>query len=83
MKKLLEARFAWAVVIILFVGLVYLSNWASFRADLTAEKRFTVSPATKKVLNEIDSTVTIQVFLTGDLPSDYRKLNQAVQDLLA
>ena len=30
----------------------------------------------------LDSTVTITVFLTGDLPSDYRKLNQAAQDLL-
>lgn len=82
MKKLLEAKFAWAIVVILFIGLVYLSNWFSFRADLTAEKRFTISSATKKVLNEIDSTVTIQVFLTGDLPADYRKLNQSVQDLL-
>lgn len=83
MKRLLEAKFAWAIVVVIFVGLVYLSNWLFFRADLTAEKRFTVSTATKKVLNEIDSTVTIQVFLTGDLPADYRKLNQAVQDLLS
>ena len=33
-------------------------------------------------MNALDSTVTVQVFLTGDLPADYRKLNQAVQDLL-
>jgi gliding-associated putative ABC transporter substrate-binding component GldG len=82
MKKLLEGKMGWAIVVLLFIGSVYLSNLFSFRADLTAEKRFTVSAATKKVLNELDSTVTVQVFLTGDLPADYRKLNQAVQDLL-
>ncbi len=82
MKKLLEGRIGWAIAVILFIGLVYTSNLFTFRADLTAEKRFTVSAATKKVLNALDSTVTVQVFLTGDLPADYRKLNQAVQDLL-
>lgn len=82
MKKLLDGSMGWSLVVLLFIGLVYLTNLFSFRADLTAEKRFTVSNATKKVLGDIDSTITIQVFLTGDLPADYRKLNQAVQDLL-
>jgi gliding-associated putative ABC transporter substrate-binding component GldG len=83
MKKLLDNKFSWAIVVVLFIGLVYLSNWFFFRADLTAEKRFTLSAATKKVLTEIDTTLSIQVFLTGELPADYRKLNQAVQDLLS
>lgn len=83
MKKLVEHRFAWIAAAGLFILLVYVSNWFPFRADLTAEKRFTVTNATKKILSELDSTVTISVFLTGDLPADYRKLNQSVQDLLS
>jgi len=83
MKKFLDGRWGWAMIVLLFIGLIYCTNLFSFRADLTAEKRFTVSNATKKVLADIDSTITIQVFLTGDLPADYRKLNQAVQDLLS
>lgn len=83
MKKLFEGKFGWVLATILLIGLIYFSNWFTLRADLTAEKRFTITNATKKILNDLDSTVTIQIFLTGDLPADYRKLNQSVQDLLS
>ncbi len=82
MKKILQNKYAWVLFTACFIALVYLANLVSFRADLTAEKRFSLSPSTHQVLEGLDSTVTITVFLTGDLPSDYRKLNQAVQDLL-
>ncbi len=82
MKKLFKYRFAWLGFTALFICLVYLSNWFPIRVDLTAEKRFSLSNPTKQILNEIDSNILITVFLTGDLPADYRKLNQAVQDLL-
>ena len=82
MRKLLQQKYAWAIFTALFITLVYLSNLVSLRADLTAEKRFSLSTATHDILQGIDSTITIKVFLTGDLPSDYRKLNQATQDLL-
>ncbi len=83
MRKIFEGRFGWLLATMLLIGLIYFSNWFPLRADLTAEKRFTITNATKKILNDLDSTITIQVFLTGDLPADYRKLNQSVQDLLA
>lgn len=82
MKKIIQQKYAWVFFTACFIALVYLANLVSFRADLTAEKRFSLSPSTHQVLEGLDSTVTITVFLTGDLPADYRKLNQAVQDLL-
>ncbi len=82
MKKLFQHKYAWAIFTALFITLVYLSNLVSIRADLTAEKRFSLSTSTHQILEGLDSTVSITVFLTGDLPSDYRKLNQATQDLL-
>ncbi|MCX6336070.1 MAG: gliding motility-associated ABC transporter substrate-binding protein GldG [Bacteroidetes bacterium] len=82
MKKLFNHKFAWLGLLGLFVCIVIASNYYPYRLDLTAEKRFSVSTATKKILTELDSTVNITVFLTGDLPADYRKLNQATQDLL-
>lgn len=82
MKKIIQQKYAWVFFTTCFISLVYLANLVSFRADLTAEKRFSLSPSTHQVLEGLDSTVTITVFLTGDLPADYRKLNQAVQDLL-
>ena len=68
---------------LLFVGAVYLSNNMRYRIDLTAEKRFSISDSTKALLENVDSAITIKLFLTGDLPADYKKLSIATQDLLS
>jgi len=82
MNKLLKYKYWWVAAVILFAAVIYLCNNLRYRIDLTAEKRFTVSNATKKMLDNVDSTVTIKLFLTGDLPADYRKLSNATQDLI-
>ncbi len=66
----------------IFLLVIYLSTLFTIRFDLTAEKRFSLTQATRTLLKSIDSTITIQVFLTGDLPSDYKKLRIATNDLL-
>lgn len=65
-----------------FVALVYLSTQFFYRVDLTAEKRYSVTPATRTLLQDMDSVITVKVFLTGDLPADYKKLSIATRDLL-
>jgi ABC-2 type transport system permease protein len=82
MQKLWQHKYGIWVLAALFVALVFLSSLASFRLDLTAEKRHSVTTATKTLLKNLDSVVTIQVFLAGDLPADYKKLSQATRDLL-
>jgi len=66
----------------LFVAVIYLSTLFFYRIDLTAEKRYSLTTATKTLLKDVDSTITIQVFLTGELPADYKKLSIATKDLL-
>jgi gliding-associated putative ABC transporter substrate-binding component GldG len=68
----------------LLVGVIYASNaWLHGSLDLTAEKRYSLSKATKKLLDKkLDSAITIEVFLTGDLPADYKKLNIATAEIL-
>ncbi len=66
----------------LFILLVYLSTLFFYRLDLTAEKRYSLTAATKTLLKEVDSTIHIKIFLTGDLPADYKKLSIATKDLL-
>lgn len=81
-NKLLQHKYWWVIILLLFPAITYLSSLIRYRFDLTAEKRFSLTAPTKKLLNNLDSAVTIQVFLTGDLPSDYKKLNIATEDLL-
>jgi ABC-2 type transport system permease protein len=52
------------------------------RLDLTKEKRFSVNQSTKKLLKNLTDEVKIEVFLTGDLSSDYKKLSIATEELL-
>lgn len=82
MNKILKQKYWWVVTVVLFAAIVYLSSFLYYRIDLTAEKRFTLSPSTEKLLENVDSTVNIKVFLNGDLPADYKKLSIGVQDLL-
>ncbi len=68
----------------LLVAVIYASNaWLHYSIDLTAEKRYSLSDAAKKLLDKkLDSTISIEVFLTGDLPADYKKLNIATAEIL-
>lgn len=68
----------------LLLAIIYASNaWLHESLDLTAEKRYSLSDATKKLLDKkLDSTITIEVFLRGNLPADYKKLSIATAEML-
>ncbi|HXL59055.1 MAG TPA: Gldg family protein, partial [Chitinophagaceae bacterium] len=82
-NKLLQHKYWWIIALILFPAITYLSSLFRYSIDLTAEKRFSLTSATKSLLHNLDSTINIRVFLTGDLPADYKKLSIATQDLLS
>ena len=66
---------------ILTIGLVVLAYLAGswfFRIDLTAEKRFSLSPISKQLIGQLDAPVKIDIFLEGELPPGFRKLQQAI-----
>jgi len=69
--------------IALLVSVTVVGAMMSHRLDLTEDKRFTLSSSTVELLEKIDSTITVEVFLTGELPSDYKKLSIATNDILA
>lgn len=69
-----------------FLALLVLMNiaaqYAYTRFDFTREKRFTLNPKTKEVLAKANQPVNITVFLNGDLPSAFKRLQRATSDLL-
>jgi ABC-2 type transport system permease protein len=82
MNKILQHKYWWIAMLLLFPAITYVSSLFRYRIDLTAEKRFSLTEPTKTLLNNLDSTINIKVFLTGDLPADYKKLSIATQDIL-
>ena len=68
---------------ILMGGIILISFLAGFwffRLDLTSEKRYSLSDLSKKVLQELDAPVKIDLFLDGELPAGFRKLQMAIQE---
>ncbi|TAF56184.1 MAG: hypothetical protein EAZ62_01500, partial [Sphingobacteriia bacterium] len=72
-------RGAWALLLFLAA---LASQWFPLRIDLTEDRRYSLSPSTQTLLQGLDSTIEVKVFLAGDLPPDYRKLADATRDLL-
>lgn len=72
--------------IILIFGILLLiniiSNRFSFRLDFTADNRYTLSDATKNILNSLKEPVTIKAYFSEDLPPDIAQLREDFKDLL-
>lgn len=52
------------------------------RIDLTQEKRYSISSSTKNIIKKTDDIVYIKVYLDGDLPANFKRLRNAVRELL-
>ncbi|PHX61759.1 MAG: gliding motility-associated ABC transporter substrate-binding protein GldG [Flavobacteriales bacterium] len=69
----------------LAIGL-FLINFASYyiykRFDVTQDKRYTLSETTKKIIDGVDSPMLIDVFLEGNFPADFKKLQSETRQLL-
>lgn len=67
-----------AIIIVVNV----LSQFVFTRIDLTADKRFTLSPTTKKLLAGLKDQVFFKVYLEGDFPPGFRRLHDETRELL-
>ena len=50
--------------------------------DLTKEKRFTLSDATKRMLGSLDDVAVVDVYLEGDFPAGFERLSEATRERL-
>lgn len=83
MKKLFASKYWWLSLLIVLVGVNYLTTLVHFRLDLTQEKRYTLSAPTKKLLRELKEPVTVTVLLEGDnMPAGFRRLSNSARELL-
>lgn len=51
--------------------------------DLTGDKRFSLTTPTKQMLKGLSEDCTIEVYLEGDFPAGFQRLQTALKDLLA
>lgn len=68
------------VAIVLVLNLI--SNFIFHRFDLTQDHRYTLSPTTLKIIKEVQSPLSIKVYLQGELPAEFKRLQQESKQLL-
>jgi ABC-2 type transport system permease protein len=69
-----------SVAAVVFVNL--LVERYTYRIDLTEEKRYTISPATKSLLQNLEDVVYVEVYLEGELPAGFKRFQNATRELL-
>ncbi len=52
------------------------------RVDLTSEKRYSLSDATKEMLGTIDDIVYFRVYLEGEFPAGFKRLARETREML-
>ncbi|RDC61990.1 gliding motility-associated ABC transporter substrate-binding protein GldG [Adhaeribacter pallidiroseus] len=71
---------------LILIGAVVLLNIVSafyfFRLDLTQDKRYTMAPATRQLLEELPQPVHVDVYLEGEFPAGFKRLQGAVRETL-
>jgi ABC-2 type transport system permease protein len=75
--------FKLAFVTVSLILICFVSNHLFFRFDLTQDRRYTLSPVTKEILKELDDIVYIRVYLDGDLPVGFRRMRNAIREMIA
>ena len=71
-----------AVGMAIIVILNLIGSFAFYRVDLTTDKRYTLSPSTRKMLKDLDGVVTFKVYLEGDFPAGFQRLRNETREML-
>ncbi len=74
------------IFLALVIGFVCIINllvsFSNIRIDLTEEKRFTLTPATVKMLHNLKDNIYVEVLLDGNLPAGFKRLQESTQSVL-
>jgi len=82
-NKIWSSKLWWLFLLILVVAVNFLASSFHSRLDLTKEKRYTLSNASKQLLKSLREPVTIDVFVhKKNLPSEVKKLENSIGEFL-
>jgi ABC-type uncharacterized transport system involved in gliding motility auxiliary subunit len=81
-NKIWSSKLWWLFLLILVVAVNFLASAFHSRLDLTKEKRYTLSKATKQLLKNLNEPVMIDVFLKAIFHPDLKSLSLSASELL-
>ena len=79
-KKINSKKLAFTILFLIVINL--LGSLFFHRFDLTNDKRYTLSETTLNIIKDIEEPLIIDVFLKGEFPGEFKKLQTETQQLL-
>src|SRR6187431_1014396 len=73
-------RLIFSVLILISINVI--ASYVFFRADLTGEKRYSLSPTTIEQVQKLNDVAYIKIYLEGDLPPGFKRLRNSMKELL-
>lgn len=70
------------LLLLALVGINWLTSFVSLRWDLTEDGRYTISEATQQLVENLDRDVFVTVYLSGDFPPGFERLENATRETL-
>lgn len=71
------------VITIAFLLLINLTgNYFFHRFDLTKDHRYTLSQTSLNIIKEVKEPLSIKIYMEGDLPAEFKRLQQETRELL-
>ena len=77
-RSIIELVMVFAIVVLVN----YISQFYFKRIDLTTEKRFTLSESSVSTLKSLKDIIYVKVYLTGDLPVGFKRLENNIKEML-
>ena len=68
------------IVLVLFINI--LTSFIDWNVDLTADKKYSLAKESTAIINSLEDKLFIKVYLKGDFPAEFKKLQKSTEDLL-
>jgi len=70
------------IILIIIIVINIVTSYKFFRIDLTSEKRYTLSDKSTTIVKNISEPIYFHIYLAGDLPISFKRLQRATTELL-
>lgn len=70
------------ILLVILIAVNFLASEFFMRFDLTQDQRYSLSPAAKEIVKDVEQPVIFDVFLEGSFPSEFRRLRNETRQML-
>ena len=71
-----------AIILVVIIAVNFISSKVYKRFDLTSDNRYTLSEAALNTIDNVKSPIIVDVFLEGEFPSEFKRLQSETKQIL-